>query len=137
MVATQTGSTYGFQAITTHPTGMFSCNHGKIPSKGTRSSQVVLFTLKTVISKIMDVMNVCISVGQVKHYDLNLEIITMSEVGNERFTIASHPEGVRLRKTQDRHHFLLFEFSLTPANLLSALYVLFKVIFQPARPPFS
>ena len=72
----------------------------KIPSKGTRSSQVVLFTLKTAISKIMDIKNVCISVGQVEHYDLNQGIIRISEVGNERirFTIASHPEGVKLAK---------------------------------------
>ena len=58
----------------------------------------------------MDIRNVCISEGQVEHYDLNQGIITISEVGNEIFTIASHPEGVKLTKTQDRHHFLLLEF---------------------------
>ena len=108
----------------------------KTLSKGTGSSQVVLFTLKTTTSKITDVMNVCISVGQVEHYDLNQGIITISEVGNEIFTIASHPEGVKLAKLKTG---IIFS-SLNLACHLPIYLILFtlfksglplKVIFDP------
>ena len=77
----------------------------------------------------MDIKNVCISVEQVEHYDLNQGIIRISEVGNERIrvTIASHPEGVKLAKLKT--DIIFSSWNLTPANLLSALYVLLNIIF--------